>query len=231
MAYDGVMEGRRMRVAPFREGLPESDIDFRAELSGRGLDLSEIEARGHLDVFSSFVGGVRLDTAYADLRIVDGRLLVDSGAAVAEFGEIRLAGAIGLLPDSAARLAFDIAADSLGGLTPWVFPGYSRLTGPSLITGTSGGTQQAEVAAQVEGSARIRGEFDGVVGDATLRADIQGAGLRYGLWAADSLLVEDFEIDGLSDSLYLVATVTVLGASAGDVRLENVGFRGSIGRT
>jgi translocation and assembly module TamB len=228
IAYDGVMEGRRMRVVPFREGLPESDIDFRAELTGRGLDLSEMEARGHLDVFSSFVGGVRLDTAYADLRIVDGRLMVDSGAAVAEFGEIRLAGGIGLLPDSAARLAFDIAADSLGGLTPWVFPGYSRLTGPSLTTGASGETEQAGVAAQVEGSAHISGALDGVVGDVAFRADMQGAGLRYGLWAADSLLVEDFEIAGLPDSLYLVGTVTALGASAGDVRLESVGFRGNI---
>jgi translocation and assembly module TamB len=224
--YAGRVEGRKVRVAPFREGLSQSDIDFRVELVGSGTRWPDLEATGHLEVFSSFVGGVQLDTSFSDLRLAAGRLLIDSAWVVTEFGEMKLSGDLGLAPDSAGRLAFDIVADSVGGLTPWVYPGYSRLAGPSLLpTGEASG---ADVAAQLEGSAHIWGELVGTIRNPRLAAELEGGGLRLGAWSVDSLEVRDFEIAATEESLRLGGEVSGQGVSAGALRLESVAVTGAV---
>ncbi|HSG81373.1 MAG TPA: hypothetical protein VLC48_03910, partial [Gemmatimonadota bacterium] len=226
ISYAGVVEGRKVQVAPFREGVPQSDIDFRVELAGKGTRVPELEATGHLEVFSSFVGGVQLDTAYSDLRLAVGRLFIDSALVVAEFGQMTLVGDLGLAADSAGRLAFDIVADSVGGLTPWVYPGYSRLTGPVLSSAGDGSDE--DVAAELEGSAHIRGEVIGTIKNPLLTAEVEGAGLRLGAWSVDSLVVKDFEVAAMGESLRLGGEVYGESVSAGALRLASIAVTGAV---
>ncbi|NIR45177.1 MAG: translocation/assembly module TamB [Gemmatimonadetes bacterium] len=226
--YSGTLTGRRIRIVPFREGLAESDIDFRAEFSGRGGALNEIQARANLYVFSSFVGGVRLDTAYSDLRIREGRLAIDSAMVQTEFGSLTMSGDLGLTAGSEGQLAFEIAADSLGGLAPWVFPGYGRLAGPGLATDGDGLRADEEPRAEIGGAARISGEFAGMIGDLEVSASLAGNDVRYGGWATDSLVISDFEVAGIGESARLGGRIVAMGLSTDGFRLDRLDAVGAL---
>jgi translocation and assembly module TamB len=217
--YEGELRGWRTRLVPFREGLAESDLDFRVEFEAEGSSLEGLEARGHLDVSSSFVAGVRVDSAYGDLRIAGGRLVVDTAVIRTEFGGLSASGGLGLLPTVSDTLAFQIAADSLGGLNPWLIPEYGPLRPASLAADVG---VADEVPAQVEGQAVVSGHLRGHFGRLDARARVEGRRLSYGPWSADTLAIEGFEVSGLGDSTRISGRFTAFGADAGGVDLEAI---------
>ena len=225
--YRAEMQGWRMRLARLREALPESDLDFRAEFEGEGVGLEDLRATGRLDIYSSFVGGVRFDTAHAELRIADGRLFVDTAAIETEFGAIHLAGGLGLRPGVVDSLRFQFAGDSLQALTPWLAPALGPLA-PTALSEDPGGRVEAEVPVpRLEGSARVAGLAIGNLEHVAIRAAMEGQRVRYGNWRADELRVTQLEIADIRGSLSLSGAVVAMGAGPGRFRFDEVSARGA----
>lgn len=235
-AYRGTIEGRRVKLATLREGLPQSDLDFRVEFEARGTDVEEVTGRAHVDLFSSFVGGVRLDSSFADLRMDRGRLVVDTLSLAAEFGSLRAAGALDLTQASSDSLAFELDADSLGGLNPWLVPAAERFGGPTVTGNGAGGLTSDTDDGALEGVLRagglLRRQAD--VG-LTLFVSARGSRIRFRDLSADTLHLSDLEMYGLGDSLGVSgslwfgrADVAGFALQEGELAVDYAGNGGSL---
>jgi len=228
--YRGEIRGWRVQLAEFREGLPESDLDFRIEFEGQGARLRELTTAGRVDLFASFVGGVRFDSASAALRIADGRLQVDTALVRGEFGELHASGALSLVPEEADSLLFELNADSLGGLGPWLFP--TQLAAAAGLV-TRGGSEPASEAgiARIEGSARVHGWIVRGPGRFAAHGSVEGESLAYAEWAADSLRVEWFEVGEYDGQLRAAGELHGVGADLGELHFAEVRLNGRLADT
>jgi translocation and assembly module TamB len=226
--YRGEVQGSRIGLPEFRSGLPQSDLDFRVEFEGRGSSLAELTAQARVDVFASFVAGVRFDSASALLRIADGRLLVDTSVVRAEFGELDASGALSLQRDETDSLRFELQADSLGGLNPWLFPVYERLVGPSLVSGGTGASSDGRQRAGIEGTARAAGWIVRDAGHFAVRGRAQAQSFSYGDLAADSLRIEGLDLGDHAGQFVLGGQVYAADAGYGPLRFAAVELSGAL---
>ncbi|UCC73324.1 MAG: translocation/assembly module TamB [Gemmatimonadota bacterium] len=226
--YRAMVQGWRVGLPEFRSGLPQSDLDFRVEFVGRGVDLAELEASGRADVFASFVGGVRFESASAALRISDGRLHVDSSVVAAEFGELSASGALSLQREDADSLRFDLRVDSLDALNPWMFPAFERLPLPTLATSSGGSTTPRGELPGIEGSARVVGWLVRDSGRFSLRGRAEAQGVAYGKFEADGLRIERFDIGDEAGGFAAGGAVLADGASYGAIRFDQLQAHGEL---
>ncbi|MEE9133000.1 MAG: translocation/assembly module TamB domain-containing protein [Gemmatimonadota bacterium] len=222
--YRGEIQGWRVSLPEFREGLAASDLDFRVEFEARGATLQELEAQGRADLFASFVGGVGFDSAVATLRIANGRLLVDTIVVKGEFGELRASGALGLLPEERDSLRFELQADSLGALNPWFFPTLEALAAPALLASASASTAPAE-APRVEGSARVEGWIVAEAGNFAVRGRVVGQRLTYRDLVADSFSIDDLDVGDYDEGLRARGAVQAKGVGMGRLRFDQLALR------
>ena len=223
-SYHAVLSGRRLATP---EGMRESILDFRAEFDGTGRNLEDLQAEGVLGVSSSFVAGVRLDTAFAVLRVSDGILIADTAALEAEFGEIRFSGGLGLRPELVDSLKFEFIGDSLYALTPWLSPAFEPLAAELSSDGAAPVGPEAQ-SPRLRGSARVSGVAVGNVEQLTIRADVQAERISYGDWGADSLRVEGAQIGDPLRSLDVRGELVAMGAGLGRFRFDEVRARGGM---
>ncbi len=167
--YAGEIRGSRVRLAHVREGF--TNLDFWVELTGRGTKVEDLDTRGHIEVYSSFVSDVQVDTGYAIIRVADGRLHVDTLVLRAEFGEIRIGGGLGIVSGVVDSLSFEFKADSLG-LNRWLRPGFEPLVQPALATNGATSARVAE-APRIEGQARVSGQIVGSLVAPLVRATVE----------------------------------------------------------
>ncbi len=226
--YEGEMRGWRVQLAPIRPDLPESDLDFRAEFTGQGLGVQAMRARGRVEIYSSFVAGVRLDTAFADVRVAEGRFHVDTATVRAEFGQLSGSGVLALLPELIDSLTFEFTADSLAALRPWLFPGLEPLTGPAL--GASAGDQIGDDAQmpRLGGSLHASGRVVGNVERLALKGGLEARQVTYGAWGADSLRATDVEVGDLGESPSISGRLRAFGVGLGRLRLDELSLLGAI---
>jgi len=216
--YRGEIQGWRMSLPEFREGLPASDLDFRVRFEAQGGTLDELQAEGRADVFASFVGGVGFDSAVATLRIDDGRLLIDTTVVRGEFGELGASGSMSLLAEESDTMRFELLADSLGALNPWFFPTLEALATPTLASGADASAPRSQVA-RVEGSARVRGWIAGEPGKLALRGTVDGRRLSYRDLVADTFYIEGLDVRESEGGLSVRGDL-----EARDVRFGELGF-------
>ncbi len=221
--YDGVFRGRRVSIAPFREGIGESNLDFAVTFEGKGTRRENLDARVRAELSSSFVGGVRFDSTYVQLRVDADRLYLDTAAVFTEFGYLRASGALGLRLQVSDTISFFIDADSLSGLNRWIAPVFGPLPEPTLATD---GTVALGSRALVEGSARATGYLSGAFGELTLGGRLEGERLRYGRWTADTLTVEDVTVSGLGDRLLVSGHARAANLSLGDIQFDDITLAG-----
>ncbi len=211
--YTGDIQGWRMSLPEFREGLPASDLDFKVSFEAQGANLAELRAEGRADVSASFVGGVGFDSVAAELRIANGRLLVDTAVVLGEFGELEASGSLSLLADESDSLSFELRADSLGALNPWLNPTLEALAAPTLAA-ISAASPPTPVS-RVEGSARVRGWITGEPGRMSIRGRVEGSRLSYRDLVADSFDIEGLDVGKSDGRLHargdLIATNVLLG--------------------
>jgi len=225
--YWGEIHGWRVKLAEFRQGLPESDLDFRIEFQGQGAKLGELEAAGRADLFASFVGGVRFDSATAVLRIADGRLQVDTALVSGEFGELHASGGLSLVREEADSLRFELSADSLGGLSPWLFP--TRLPAAASLVTSAGSVPAGEAeAARIEGSAQVGGWLVRGPGRFAAHGSITGERLTYAEWAADSLWIERFDVGEYDGHLQAAGELYGTAVSLGELQFAEVRLNGRL---
>ncbi len=225
--YSGFVRGWRIRLPEFRRGLPISDLDFRVEGEGQGARLPELQARGQLDVFASFVGGVRVDSATAAVGVSGGRLTVDTSLVKGEFGELTIWGGLRLTDAAADSLFVELVADSLGALNPWLFPDYGPTGAPALAANGSEGVVGQE-APRVEGQARVSGRLVRESGRLALRGRLEGEGIGYRDWTAEGLEVESFEVGSPEGGVRAVGELTARGVGLGELRFEELRLRGGL---
>jgi translocation and assembly module TamB len=226
--YRGSLEGRRVVLPEFRPGLPQSNLDFRIEVEGEAIELAEIVASGRVSVAASFVGGVFLDSATADLRVADGRLLVDTSVVVAEFGELHAAGALSLSSESTDSLRFELRADSLAALDPLLFPALDRLPLPTLTSGAAGAVTQADDVPGLQGSARVAGWLVRDSGSFAVRGNGTAERIVYRDLQADSLRVDDFNVGEKAGKFVAAAAVSANGTAFGEIRFDELKARGAL---
>jgi len=208
--YSGDVQGWRMSLPEFREGLPASDLDFRVSFDAQGASLQELRAEGRAYVSASFVGGVGFDSSAADLRIANGRLLVDTAVVLGEFGELEASGSMSLLPDQSDSLHFELRADSLGALNPWLNPTVEALAAPAL-TEIAAASESGPVP-RVEGSARVTGWLAGEPGRLAITGRAEGSRLSFREFVADSFSIEGLDVGKTDGRLH----------ARGDLRAANV---------
>lgn len=226
--YAAEVRGWRVRLAEFREGLPSSDLDFHAEFEGRGAALRDLQAHGTAEISASWIGGVRFDSAVAVLRVSDRRLHVDTATISSEFGRLEASGAVSLTPEVVRdSVRFEVHADSLGGLNPWLFPTYQRLAPAVLRVAEDAGDEEG-AATDLEGAALIRGW---IVSD-SMRTAVRGRAeawqLAYGGWWADTLVIETFDVGRRNGSLRVSGTLRGERVRVEPLRFEHVELRGEL---
>ncbi|UCC81465.1 MAG: translocation/assembly module TamB [Gemmatimonadota bacterium] len=226
--YSGSLQGWRVGLPEFRRGLPQSDLDFKVEFQGEGIELAELAARGRADVSASFVGGVRLESATVELRVADGRLLVDTSVVAAEFGELHASGALSLSPGLIDSLRFELRADSLAALDPLLFPAFDRLPLPTLGTGATGTVAQPEDVPGLKGSARVVGWLVRDSGYFAVHGAAEAERVAYRDLRADSLRVDDFNIGENAGHFVAGGAVSASGAAFGEIRFDSLEARGSL---
>jgi len=226
--YRGSLQGWRVGLPQFRSGLPQSDLDFQVEFEGAGVDVANMTASARAAVSASFVGGVRLDSATAELRVADGRLLVDTSVVAAEFGEVHASGALSLSRGLTDSLRFELAADSLAALDPWLFPAFDRLPLPALATGARGVVTQPEDVTGLEGSAHVHGWLVRDSGYFAVRGSADVERLVYRDLRADSLRVDEFNIGENAGHFVAAGAVSAGGASFGEIRFDSLVARGGL---
>jgi translocation and assembly module TamB len=226
--YRGALQGWRVGLPEFRRGLPQSDLDFRVEFEGEGIDLQELVASGRADVSASFVGGVRLDSATAELRIASGRLLVDTCVVAAEFGALRATGALSLSRGSTDSLRFELQADSLAALDPLLFPAFERLPLPTLATEVAGAATEPGNVPGLEGSGRVIGWLVRDSGYFAVRGAAEAERVQYRDLRADSLRVDDFDIGQSAEHFVANGAVSAKGAGFGGIRFDELEARGGL---
>lgn len=223
--YSGTVAGWSMRLPEFRRGIPTSNIDFKLDLlQGEGSTVSGLEARGRAQISASFVGGVEFDSAAAELRVADGRLLVDTAVAVGDFGELRASGGLSLLRQESDSLRFELDADSLGAFNPWFFPDLEALTGPGRLTPVGDATEPA--ATGVEGIATVQAWLVRRAGSFALHGTAEGEHFTYNKFSADSFRVDRFDVGSEDSQLVARGDITALGAGLGDLRFGQVRLSG-----
>jgi translocation and assembly module TamB len=226
--YRGSLQGWRVGLPEFRRGLPQSDLDFQIEFEGEGIELAEVVARGRADVSASFVGGVRLESATAELRVADGRLLVDTSVVAAEFGELHASGALSLSRGLTDSLQFELRADSLAALDPLLFPAFDRLPLPTLPTGATGTVTQPNDVPGLKGSARVVGWLVRDSGYFAVRGSAEAERVVYRDLRADSLQVGDFNIGENAGHFVASGAVSASGAGFGEIQFDSLDARGSL---
>lgn len=218
--YRGEIVGRRIQLARFRPNLPQSDLDFRVEFEASGRDLDEMTGRAHVDLLSSFVGGVRFDSSYADVRLDRGRVHVDTLSLRGEFGGLEARGALALVDGSLDSLVFDLEADSLGALNPWIYPRQEETLGAPTVTNGASSLAPQGAPDGVEGSLRLHGRlWNDPDRGLTIATSGRGAGLRVQELFADSVYLGDLEASGLEDSTHVRGRVRMTGAEVSGFRL------------
>jgi translocation and assembly module TamB len=226
--YRGSLQGWRVGLPEFRRGLPQSDLDFKIEFEGEGIELAEMMASGRADVSASFVGGVRLESATAELRVADGRLLVDTTVVAAEFGELHASGALSLSRGLTDSLRFELQADSLAALEPLLFSAFDRLPLPTLATGASGAAEQPGNVPGLRGSARVVGWLVRDSGYFAVRGAADAERVVYRDLRADSLRVDDFDVGENAGHFIATGAVSANGASFGEIRFDSLEARGGL---
>ncbi|MEZ4422206.1 MAG: translocation/assembly module TamB [Gemmatimonadota bacterium] len=127
-----------------------------------------------LDLAASRLAGIRVERARSDLRVVDGRLHLDSLEARSALGDLRARGSLAL-DDVAedAELTVDLTDGSLVGLRPLVFGEEGELPVGleelrlrlASLDGTASDTATVDLAGAFELHGTLRGSLDALVGE------------------------------------------------------------------
>lgn len=180
--------------------LPQpTEVTGRLQLDGGGLDPATLRATGSMEVTRADVRGVRVDSAWAALRVEDGTLAFDTLRA--SVAGIDLRGGGTLATDSAGpagrvRLAFD--APDLTGIRA-IFRGDTVLTSDDLTALDRDVLELAGVdpdtlplAADVAADGRLRGEvlLDGSVASFDASGWLEAEELMYGRTSVGSARIE-----------------------------------------
>jgi len=225
--YRGEIRGWRIRLPEFQDNLPESDLDFNLRFEMQGTDLAGLRGGASLQVFPSFIGGVGLDSAVAEVRVADGRLLVDTAVAAAEFGRLRASGGLSLTGVTSDSLRFDITVDSLGMLSPWVFTSTETAAAP-LVPDEATADEDAPEPPRLAGAGLASGW---VVRDSS-GLNVHG---RVSAWEfafqdvrADSLSVDDLVVGRGGDGLRVVGSLGAVNAAFGEMLFPDVRVSGTL---
>lgn len=225
-SYQGELWGTRVRLAEFRAGFPQSDLDFHAEFEGHGAAAGDLQLNGRVDLFASFIGGIRFDSAYAIFDVAEYRVRVDTAVVVAEFGRASAGGALALKEGMSDSLAVYVEADSLSIFNHWLNPERLPL-GPLRASEDGPGATEAEVDI-LQGSATLRGWLVGRVGKFTVRAGGTGSRLTYGDWSVDSLSLRELQLSGLPGEFGARGAALLTGVEMGGAYLTEASLVGAL---
>jgi translocation and assembly module TamB len=223
--YRGELQGWRVALPRFRENLPATDLDFKAQFDASGTTIEDLEGSGRLDVFASFVGGVGFDSAVAALRVADARLWVDSSLVSGEFGVLLASGALSLAKQVSDSLQLEVRADSLGAFNPWFFPALESIVSPGLAADGAAGTQIQ--GRRVEGVARVHGWVVRDRGNLNFRGAVEGERLSYGDLSADSFVVGPLEVGEVDGALHAKGDLWAQGLGLAGLRFDELGLSGT----
>lgn len=206
-------------------------VTGRTLLVGSGLDLDSLQANGELDLRSSRVGHLDIDSLTTRFRIRDGTLLMDTVAArtsaVAVSGSGTLAVAEGV-PEG--ELELDLASDSLGGLRPFLL-GDTVIARDTLsaiernileMEGVNPDTLPTEDAVTMDGRLRGRVVLRGSLRDFAARGFLQVEEVVYGHSFLQGARL-DFEAAGLPE----LGSRIQMTLQADSVRLASRSFMGA----
>lgn len=223
--YEGELRGWRIRLPDFQQGLPRSDLDFRMRFKGEGLDPVTLRADGRIEVFPSFIGGVAVDSATAALRVVDGRLVVDTAVVAAEFGALHAAGGLGLTGERMDSLHFLVLADGLETIAPWIFPSEAGVSTP-LVSEDESTEEEMEKSPVLAGSARAIGWLVRDSLGLSVRGRLAATGFVFRDLRADSLDVREMEVNRRGGALYVAGELTASNTRVGDLNFPEVRIDG-----
>ena len=139
-------EWREFQPARYFDELPDSRIDARFLLEGRGYRPETLQASLVLDVDSARIGEVELLEGRALLAMSEGVLEVDSMRLGLESGRVEARGTIGVLADQTGILDVVVDVDALAPLRSLVFPAGEDGEGPERFEGAG------RLGARLEGS-------------------------------------------------------------------------------
>ena len=195
--YRGVARGELsqfdFRRATEKRTLPPSLFNGRFTVDLAGDSLANLFGTAELFADRSLVDSVRIYSGHTTLGFAGGTLRVDSLRVESTAGLMTASGAVAIAPGPSDTLRFAVLIDSLGGLRR-----YLASVRPSRRADSST-VESMGVADSLGGTLRAAGTLAGVTDRLSLRATIDGSGLRVGESSARAL-TSALQLDALPDS-------------------------------
>jgi translocation and assembly module TamB len=144
-----------------------------------------------------------------------------------EFGELDASGSMSLLADESDSLRFELRADSLGALNPWLNPTLEALAAPTLAA-TSASSATAPVS-RVEGTAWVRGWLTGEPGRMSIRGRAEGSRLSYRDLVADSFDIQSLDVGRTDGRVHARGDLTAANVLLGKLAFDRLALSADYG--
>jgi hypothetical protein len=170
-----VTRGRmdQLRLDQLVDGIPTTSLTGEFELQGGLGPLHELDGRISVELTSGQIAGVEIQGGRLLGVVTDGLARIDTLTVTSPMGHIAARGTLGLAPEREGRLSFNITAETLAPLEPYLFPRTvpddAALAGPRIDAAfTASGTVTGSVT-RWQAQTSVRGE-DLVYGDLSMTA-------------------------------------------------------------
>lgn len=166
------------------DGPLDSALTLKADVTGRGLTPVEMDTSMRLELEPSRVGPARLYGGRLAARIAEGQLRIEEARLDAKGASLRMRGRLGLAPDAAGALSYDL---KVADLAPWLALGGSTGSGQLALQGEASGKRSAlALEGRLQGrSARLE---DKALGELDLSYALRGVGTQWPTGQLDARL-------------------------------------------
>ena len=197
----GALSQFDFRRATAKPNLPQSSFNGRFAVDLAGGSLADLFGTAELFADRSLVDSVRIYSGHTTLGFADGTMRVDSLRVESTAGLLTANGAVAIAAGPSDTLRFAVVIDSLGGLRRYlVSVRPARFADSTTAKATAKAAPSTMVFADsLDGNLRASGTLAGAAAHLSLRATIDGSGLRVGETSARAL-TSSLQLDALPDS-------------------------------
>jgi translocation and assembly module TamB len=209
------------RRATGKPALPQSSFNGRFAVDLAGDSLANLFGRADLFADRSLVDLVRIYSGHTTLGFADGTMRVDSLRLESTAGLLTANGAMAIAAGPSDTLRFAVVIDSVGGLRRYLASVRPALFADSTIANAM------VFADSLDGNLRASGTLAGETARLSLRAQIDGSGLRVGETRARAL-TGSLRLDALPDSATGLVSFRLDTLHAGGISFSRVDGRAEL---
>jgi translocation and assembly module TamB len=209
------------RRAMAKPALPPSSFNGRFAVDLAGDSLANLFGTVELFADRSLVDSIRIYSGRTTLGFANGTIRVDSLRVESTAGLLTANGALAIAPGPSDTLRFAVVIDSLGGLRRYLASVRPARFADSATANT------IVFADSLDGNLRASGTLAGITERLSLRATIDGSGLRVGETSARAL-TSSLQLDALPDSATGVVSFRLDTLRAAGIAFSRVDGRANL---